>query len=119
MNHAEDKSFAERILNILDSRVPDAPIKVANPNYKDELPDYRGIKQYTDHPTGVDKDSSLGNYSVGPCSHACLAEIEFMTSPAVEKSIVSGLTTDQVRRSLCVGFAHAIRNDMLVRKGER
>ncbi len=119
LNHAEDMAFAERILNTLDSRVPEAPIKVENTNYKDELPDYRGIKQYPTNPTGVDKDSSLGNSEIGPCSHACLAEIEFMTSPAVEKSVVSGLTADDVSRSLCKGFAIAISNDIHARKGER
>jgi N-acetylmuramoyl-L-alanine amidase len=109
---SEDRGFARKIQNCLDL-IPGAPQK------REKI--YRDIKEYNPSPSWVYLDSSdyLNNTAVNPCSHACLAEIEYITSVEVEEVLVSGKQAQINKVNLLNLISNSVIFDIKSRKNHK
>ncbi len=94
VNHADDKSFAQRIQNAVLGA-----IKAHDPATRD-----RTVK---DQVLGVLKDQNLGSKT-----RACLLEIEFIDVKAVDELLNIGPNAAQVRSDIAKAIAGAIIDDL-------
>lgn len=105
INFAEDMNLAERVQAAMTFSVPNAQ----QPGERG----YRGIKTYSPPPSGVYRDRNLGNVEGYPASRACLAEIDFITNPDVERDLVSGEHARANQDLVTEALAHALVDDLL------
>lgn len=105
VNFDEDMALAERVQAALTTSVPNAQ----QPGERG----YRGVKTYSPPPSGVYRDQHLKNIRGQPNSRACLAEIEFITNPDVERDLVSGGDADANQDAVTETLAQALLDDLM------
>ena len=101
INFAGDREFARRIQSAMVAAIR---------SHDSTTPD-RGVKSDDDRPQGIGvlNDVSLGNSAGG--SHlcrACLAEIEFIDHPAVDRLFNTGTNVETVRNDVASAIAEAL-----------
>ena len=102
LNLEQDKEFCHRVQNSLVTA-----LLTINPDTKD-----RGIKPDTESGPGglgVLNDHAMGNAILSPKCRAAYVELEFITNPAVEKTLISGPNAMSNRRTVL----GALADDML------
>jgi N-acetylmuramoyl-L-alanine amidase len=78
---------------------------------RDTLTKDRGVKEAK---FGILRDDSLGNTTGGHC-RACLLEVEFLDTPAVDVLLNTGPNAAAVRSEIAKAIAGAIVNDLVNR----
>ncbi|GAA0272678.1 N-acetylmuramoyl-L-alanine amidase [Alteraurantiacibacter aestuarii] len=104
-NLADDKAFGRIVQDALFKG-----LKAVNPGTKN-----RGLKPDTDTgpgSLGVLSDAALGNSTRTAKCVAAYVELEFITNPAVEKTLISGPSAVSNRKSVMAELAKAVRGHM-------
>ena len=100
VNEREDRALAQRVQPAML-----AAIRRFDANARD-----RGIKN--NQRLGVLSDISLGNTRGESKTRACLIEVEFIDTPAVDKLLNTGSNANEVRNAIAGGIAEAIVDDL-------